>query len=534
MTLLLLIAAALAASLRIEVPATELMVGRTISIEVQLSGAATNDQPVLSVDEGLRLQFAGTSRSVSQVNMRRTEVLRYQYSLVAVAEGEWTVGPASLEVGGQVLVAPPVTVTVVPRASGEQAADVIGTYSDRSPYVGEVGVFQFEYRRRGQVLEARWTPPAFPGFAESREAETQQREYAVLEDGVRVSVQEVYVPLIAMQPGPQTIGPALLTVQLPDPDSRRRRQSIFGFSGGTIQETYATQPIDVAIRPLPTEGRPEGFSGLVGAMKLSVRVSEERIRMGESVTLEVRIASTGALAGMTLPMPEQDGFRVYDDAAEFSANVSEGRYRSVAVFRRALVPEQAGALVVPPVELTVFNPDEERYVTLRSDPIALDVLDGESGMGEITSFSEGDGSRPIAELSADILPPSGSVTVRDHRLYAVLPLLLSAPGAALLGLVGLWGYRRRPREAPGATLTEQLSALPTAPTARLAAVEDIFRQAAAQRLSTDAPGLTREDVAALGAAAEALYTDLSRARYGGDIDAALEARVRRFVEGAEA
>ncbi|MFT5685671.1 MAG: hypothetical protein ACI8RZ_006625, partial [Myxococcota bacterium] len=465
--------------------------------------------------------------------LQRTEVIRYQYSLVAVSEGEWIIGPASLEVGGQVLVAPPVTVKVVPRARGAQAADVIGAYSDRSPYVGEVGVYRFEYRRRGQVLEARWTPPEFPGFAESRDAETQQREYAVLEDGVQVSVQEVYVPLIAMQPGPQTIGPALLTVQLPDPDSRRRRQSIFGFSGGTIQETYSTDPIDIAIRPLPTEGRPADFSGLVGHMKLAVGVSEKRIRMGESVTQEVRISGTGSLTGMTLPMPEQDGFRVYDDAAEFSAHVNEGRYRSVAVFRRALVPEQVGTVVVPPVELTIFDPDEERYITLRSDPITLDVLDGEAGMGEVTSFSEGDGSRPVAALSDDILPPSGTVTVSDHRLSAALPGLLGGPGLVMLGLVGLWGYRRRPQAAPGATLTEQLAALPSDPAERLAAVEDIFRQATAQRLGTDAPGLTREDVAGLGEEAEVLYIDLARARYGGDINAELEERVRRFVGGGE-
>ena len=529
--LFLLIAAALAASLRIEMPAREITVGRTIDVEVQLSGAATNGQPVLSVQQGLRLQFTGTSRSISQVNMQRTEILRYQYRLVAVTEGEWTIGPASLEIGGEVLIAPPVTIKVVPRAEGEQAAaDVVGTYSDREPYAGELGVYRFQYRRRGQVLDARWTPPEFPGFVESRDAETQQREYAMLEDGVRVSVQEVFVPLIAMQSGPQTIGPALLTVQVPNPDARGRRQSIFGFSGGTLQETYATRPIDIAIRPLPEEGRPEDFSGLVGHLTLSVSASEQRIRMGESVTLEVRIAGTGQLSGMELPMPDQVGFRVYDDAAEFSAHVNEGRYRSVAVFRRALVPEQEGALIIPPVELTVFDPDEERYVTLRSNPIELDVLAGEAGMGEVTRFTEGDGRRPVEALSDDILPPPGSVTVRDHRLSAVLPWLVGAPALVSLSLIGLWGRRRRPGPPPGRSLTEQLDDLPAEPDARLAAVEDIFRQAAALRLGREAPGLTRDDVAALGEAAEVLYVDLSRARYGGEIDVALEARVRRFVD----
>ena len=531
MLFLALILSAAAATLRIEVPSKQLSVGRTISLEVQLAGAATNNQPMLSVDEGLRLQFAGTSRSVTQVNMQRTEILRFQYNLIAVQEGEWTIGPATLELDGQVIVAPAVTVTVVPRQEGAAAADVVGTYSDREPYVGEVGVYRFQYRRRGQVLDARWTPPDFPGFVEARDAETQQREYAMLENGVRVSVQEVFVPLIATQTGPQTIGPALLTVQLPDPDARRRRQSIFGFSGGTIQESYATRPIDVAIRPLPEEGRPDDFSGLVGTVQLAVSASEERIRLGESVTLEVRLAGSAQLTGMTLPMPEQEGFRVYDDAAEFSAHVNEGRYRSVAVFRRALVPEQEGALTIPPIELTVFDPETARYTTLRSDPIELDVLPGEAGLGEVTRFSEGDGPRPVEALSDDILPPPGDVTVRDHRLSAALPWLLGLPGFVGLGLVGLWGYRRRPGRSDAVDLSAALAALPSDPAERLAAVETVFREAAGLRLGLEAPGLTREDVAKLGEAAEVLYVDLERARYGGDIDAALEARVRAFVEG---
>ena len=228
-------------------------------------------------------------------------------------------------------------------------------------------------------------------------------------------------------------------------------------------------------------------------------------------------------------MPEQDGFRVYDDAAEFSAHVNEGRYRSVAVFRRALVPEQEGQLTIPPVELTVFDPDAESYVTLRSDPIALDVRAGEAGMAEVSRFSDGDGKRAIEALSDDILPPPGGATIRDRRLSAALPALLGIPLLAGLGLVGLWGYRRRPAQALGPSLAAQLSDLPADPAQRLARVEDIFRQAAAQRLGKDAPGLTGEDVAALGELAAALYADLSRARYGGELDAALEDRVRAFV-----
>ncbi len=537
MNLLLLILTALAAQLRIEPAVRELKVGQSVVVEIALINGRAAGRPTVTVPEGLSVQYQGSSQSVTQVNLQTTRIVRYQYMLTGLAEGDWRLGPAMIEVDGQSVSASPVTISVTARTAAEsQQTSVVGTISDSEPFVGEVEIYRFQYRHRQQVYDLRWTPPEYDGFVEARDAESQQREYAMLEDGVEVSVQEVFVPLIAMQAGEHTVTPALLTAQVPTADPRRRRgndplfDSIFGRNTATRSETWSTQPIAVRIRPVPEAGQPTDYSGLVGRFSLSVTTSAARIRLGDSITMEITLSGDGQLAGYRLPLPAQDGFRAYDDAAEYDAAVSDGRYRAMATFRRALVPEQEGALVIPPVEIPVFDPEAERYVTLRSDPISLDVLPGESGGGEVTSFSAGTTARPVEALGDDILPPPGDATIADRSLRAALPWLVGAPMIPALLLLGVWVRGRRTGPDPHQERRARLAQLPADPAARLAALEDIFRQEAAARLGTAAPGLTAEQVIPLGEVAVGIYADLSRARYGGEASADLASRVREFVE----
>ena len=89
--------------------------------------------------------------------------------------------------------------------------------------------------------------------------------------------------------------------------------------------------------------------------------------------------------------------------------------------------------------------------------------------------------------------------------------------------------RRKPD--PRALLRQRLARLPTDPVARLAAVEDLFREAAGMRLGAAPAGLDLGAVAALGDEAAAIYRSIDQARYAGSgAGPDLEARVRRFVE----
>ena len=210
-------------------------------------------------------------------------------------------------------------------------------------------------------------------------------------------------------------------------------------------------------------------------------------------------------------------------------------FRSRALFRRAVVPEQEGSLTIPALAVQVFDPEMERYVTIRSKPLKIQVLPGEEGAGEVSSYADGDVDqrRQVESLGDDILPVTAKGEIGNDTLegsLAVIGVLPAVPLLTWLGL-GLVGWFQNRVRDPWSVLRASMAALPMDPEARIGALEAAFREAASLRLGIPSPSLDAQSVETLGDDAVELYADLDRARYGGASVSDLEERVRRFVEG---
>ncbi len=535
--LLLLLPAAWAARLELAVDTNELVVGQTVSLQVQLVDGEAGGLPDLVTPDGLQVRYTGQSQSIVIVNFDRKRIVRYSYAVTATQPGEWALGPATLDSRSGPVTAAPVTLTVRPRgAAAETTTGVTASLTDTTPYLGEVVMFEAEYTRTERVIDARWTLPDFDGFRDEKSVEATSREYVTEIDGQQAVVEHIVVPLVAVGEGRRAFGRTAVTAQLPTRTPSRSRRDFFFERTEVRSETWTSDPLDVTIRPLPETGRPADFSGLVGHFVASARTTSRQVALGESLTLEVRVAGTGTLAGFSLPaLPPDAGLRAYDDAPDLQAALTEDGFRSVATFRRAIVPEREGPLTIPPVRIPVFDPEAGTYVVVQTDPVDVMVTPGEAG-GDVTSFRDGtaDQRKDVEALGDDILAVPGTARVGDRTLSSVLPLALTLPLLPALGLVGLaLGSRRRPTGPdPRAALRSRLAALPPEAGARLAALEALFRDAAALRLGRAAPGLDRAAAAGLGAEAEALYLALEAARYGGTDLGDLGPRVRAFVEAS--
>lgn len=541
--LLLLLSVASAAQLRLQADDTTLVQGQRVSVQLQVIDGSLAGAPSLPVGEGLRATYQGQSSSFSWVNGKSTRITAYDFSVSGLEEGVWTVGPVRVQSEAEVISSGEITLTVGARGEGDAAATgaggVVGVLSDDRPWLGETVLYTLEYIHTDPLLDVRWSPPDYDGFVQERVAEAGQRRYDRIENGVTVGVLEIVQPLVAVGEGKRTVSPALVTGVFRAEESRRRRGrrdlfEDFGLTTNVREEQLSASALPIEIRPLPDAGRPDDFSGLVGQFSLDVRPSATQVALGESLTLDVRLVGTGTLAGFELPPPAEDpAYRAYDDEIEVQAQVRDGVFRAQARLKRAIVPAAEGILEVPGIALSVFDPEAEAYTTITSAPLKIEVVPGEAGASEVQRF--GDGPTPTGnEVTAqgdDILPVPGAASVGDRSLQGVAPLavgLVAAPG--LLWLAVLAAGRRRP-EDPWKPVHAALRGLPTDPTARLAALEGVFREAAGLRLSRAAPGLDESAISALGDVAVALYRDLVAARYGGAEVSDLEARVRSFVEG---
>lgn len=535
-------------ALSLDIDLRKLAQGETVTARVRVTNGVVRGVPALPAGSGLQVRYTGQSQQQVIVNFQSTRIVEFSFAVTALAEGSWSLGPAQVQVGNQTLTAPAQTIQVSPRSAQEQARnDVVGTISDKAPYLGQVVVYAFRHKHADRVLDMDWTPPTFDGFMVEKTAEATQRNYQVDEDGVTYGVEEIFQPLVATDTGPRTIPPAVLTVQVPG-----RGRSRNPFLGNVESRVLSSEPIAVTVRPLPAQGRPADFSGLVGSFHLQATARREgsnqgaapgrplKVALGESITQEITLSGDGSLTGATLPTPPAGGgYRVYDDAPDIQAKVEEGAFSAVATFRRAVVPTVEGRVTVDPVTVSVFDPQTQSYQRLRTDPLVLDVQPGEQGAGQVQQFGKPgtptDERQDVQALGEDILPVPGGAHVRDHGLKAALPWAVGLPLLPAVGLVamGVQALSARRRPDPRARLRGRMQGLPTEPDARLAALEDCFREACGLRLGRPAPGLDRAAIAGLGEEAAEVYEALTRARYGGFTPGGgLEAQIRAFVEKA--
>lgn len=531
-----------AAELRVALDRPSLAVGDLVALRVQLIDGRPRGVPDVPVGDGLSARFRGQSQETVMVNFQTTRIITYTYGLSATAEGTWTIGPIEVEVDGRMLRAEALTVTVTGAPAGEEArAAVRASLSDASPFVGELLHYTLVFEHEGEAYNPRWTPPELRGFSQLTGTDPEQTEAQLVRDGKQRTITEIRLPLVASAPGAQNIDPAVLTADMPvsaDARTGRRAVDLFGRER-TRTETFATKKLAATVRPLP-EPRPPAFSGLVGSFALEASQLPVSVELGGTLTWELRLVGRGSLVGFRLPAAPADGnFRVYDDAPAVRTRWERGGLESEALFRRALVPEAAGGLTVPGVELVVFDPELEQYVTLKAAGQAITVTPGADG-GEVQRFGAppAAGGGVVDALGDDILPAPAAASLGDRSLAGALPLLVGLPALPLLGLLGVELRRLIGRRGPPRAVDPlaRLAALPAEPAARLAGLEQLFREVCAARLGVAAPALDRAQVSTLGPEAAALYAALEAARYGGAAAAlpALEAQLNALITARKA
>jgi len=202
------------------------------------------------------------------------------------------------------------------------------------------------------------------------------------------------------------------------------------------REIYAvSNAVTVQVLDAPLEGRPQSFSGAVGRFTLSADVQPRTAKVGDPITLTLSLSGAGTLERAIPPeittFPEvARGFKVYEATEE-----SKGSSR---IFTYSLRPLDPGITAFPPVSMAYFDVERERYVTLHSESIPLEIeatehLDeGDIVAGGASDRTERHDIEQQREgIFADVTDLAG---LRDQTVYAQRWALL---GAGLLLAYGL-------------------------------------------------------------------------------------------------
>ncbi|MBN1594623.1 BatD family protein, partial [candidate division FCPU426 bacterium] len=257
--------------------------------------------------------------------------------------------------------------------------------------VNEPLVLHFRFFSRIPILsQPQYQPADTSGFW--AEDLPPQREYTTRLNGQEYRVIEIRQVLFPTTSGDLTIGPAHLIVQVQDFQHRMRdpfADSFFRdfFSSGQ-RVTLQSKPIGVHVKPIPDSGRPPDFTGTVGSWSLSARLDRNEAKVGEAVTLEIRIFGEGNVKSVGKPqLPPLTGFKVYETVSSSEVQKKEDAIQGVKIYRTLLRPEVSGTLSIPPIAYSYFNPRAGKFERVQVPSLALRVLPGDQDVSALAALA---------------------------------------------------------------------------------------------------------------------------------------------------
>jgi hypothetical protein len=135
----------------------------------------------------------------------------------------------------------------------------------------------------------------------------------------------------------------------------------------------STATASVEVKPLPTPAT-SGFAGAVGNFDVRAMVSSNLVNRNDVVNLVIRVSGKGNFPMFGLPEVNwPDSTEVFEPSVQehFSKFVSP--LSGSKVYNIPFTVQQAGDIVIPPVELHYFDPQKGSYAVAQSEPITLHV-----------------------------------------------------------------------------------------------------------------------------------------------------------------
>jgi hypothetical protein len=479
---------------------------------------------------GLRAVGSSQGTEFRSVNGQTQLTQRFQFTLDTTAPGRVSIQGGQVLVEGKQVDVPPVTVEVrpagaaPPASSGQPDANadkgplfLAARANPAEPYVGQQVMMRFDmYYDEGDlgffgvdVHDVK--PPQFDGFwiedlsdqlrPVPERKRVKGRDYAVR------AVQ--LLAIFPLQAGEQTVGPMTMQVST---------------GGGLLSRgktgSLRSEPLAIKVRELPA-GAPSGFhKGNVGRWSFSAKVDKPRVAAGEPLTLRLEVQGQGMVGRLELPkLPERPSWRLLEPVEHKEVQIVGEQIGGKKVVEVVITPAQQGPLEIPSLRFDYFDPVEEKYKSLRSQPITIQVTGSvapapqqDVNLVERTHLQQ-DGALQQSLQPLGALRPVPSAPASLPLAPVKTPwfwLGLALPPSAYLGAGWLTARRRRQEAADEQTPKR-------AP------------KHAAQKLDEARARHKKADSAGVGAALDAALAELLAAKLGLTPGAITASRLRRLL-----
>ncbi|WP_230274892.1 BatD family protein [Rhodopirellula halodulae] len=497
-----------AAEVSARLSSKEAYVGAPLTLQIDIEDAARYELPELPEVAGVEILRKGAPQQSHQVSVfngrmvQRTSVT-FSYEVTPTREGSYRIPSMSIRADGEIHETEPLEFVATVSETGDLLfVELDGEES--SVYVGQpiqltlriwIRPYRLEEQNQnlseGDMWSMRSRQSQWGDFADVLEEMAQRRQRpagrSVLREDASGQQREYYLyeieaEIYPKKPGEVDAGGVNVVLDYPTKIGPVARRDPFGmdspFSGVFGDDFFGvpfgreqmavlnSRPIEadaqtssIEVRPIPTDGRPDGYNGAVGQYRIRTQASPDSVEVGDQIKLKIGVTGSGPMELVRCPKLSAQS----DLTADFKVSdqpLPGFVQDNMKVFAPTIRPKHEGVTEIPPIEFHFFNPETESFEVVKSEPIpirvrpseklSLDsiVANGRRGGGQSEEASgAGQGGSDANGFRADgiwdIFKTSDAIESVPVRNALPLGWLLAVcPGLVWLGLV-VWQSRGR-------------------------------------------------------------------------------------------
>ena len=331
----------------------------------------------------------GPSQSISNswINGERTYSKTYTYFLAPKKRGSTNIGQASIEVKGVIYKTSPIEINVTaavdvpkdpndPEYLASESIDLVAEISKTDPYLNEAISVVYKLYIAENTGIRTWSEIDKPRYNDFWSQNIDVKELKVQEglykgENYRFVVLKKTV-LFPQKTGELSLEPLTLDISVEVPSNRR---DFFGRRvTTTVNRTVTAGNLNIKVKPLPKQGRPENFSGAVGEFDFNVESSKKTLTASEAFNLKLEVSGKGNLMLFELPEPIlPSSLEIYDPEHSEDIKTSLNGTKGRILDNYTIVTNESGQYPIPPISFSFFNPKTKRYETINSEKIIINA-----------------------------------------------------------------------------------------------------------------------------------------------------------------
>src|SRR5213596_371937 len=392
---------------------SEVAVGETVELQIKVTGPGDARPPEEISIDGLEIHATGQSRQFEIHNFATNSSVTYNYTILPLRAGRFTIPPQTVRAGGKLLRTPELVLNVAD-APGSSAGARPSRGAQSQPvsardllfaelivpkkvaYVGEIVPVQirmgFDPRVRPRLIE----PPEITGQGFTAQKLQQSGQTSETINGRPYDVVTYKTAIAAARAGKFEVGPVKAKAQVIVPRARSaprsRTRSPFDlfdlddpFSDPFFSNPFAqmgerrevdinSQPVALEVKPLPPNA-PPSFSGAIGNFVMTTDAKPKSVQVGDPITVTSAISGRGNFDRVNAPAIEDErGWHKYPPSSKFKQDDEVG-ISGTKTFEMVVSPNE-NKQSLPVLAFSYFDPAKEQYVTLHSESMAITVQGG--------------------------------------------------------------------------------------------------------------------------------------------------------------